>query len=199
MVYPARGSHASYFSSGVHWTGDWFDFADGQRPSPPLNLHVISNTANSDGWATWPGIWGGTERPPGDVNPLDDSSPRGPGGHSQYKNPDTLLTTALVHEATLAAQPAPPPPPPAPAIAATAVGDQLTIAYDTHVDNAVGLVVAIGDRGDPDPPIVHQIPISTRTGTVVIPMSAGDHPHEVNVSVATEDRTASPVTHALVT
>ena len=38
VVYPARGSHASYFSSGVHWTGAWFDNADGQRPAPPLDL-----------------------------------------------------------------------------------------------------------------------------------------------------------------
>src|SRR3954453_15203173 len=34
VVYPARGSHACYFSSGVHWTGAWFDNADGQRPGP---------------------------------------------------------------------------------------------------------------------------------------------------------------------
>ena len=45
VVYPARGSHACYFSRGVHWTGDWFDNADGQRPGPALDLQIISDTA----------------------------------------------------------------------------------------------------------------------------------------------------------
>src|SRR4051794_34335182 len=29
IVYVARGSHASYFEPGTHWTGVWFDHADG--------------------------------------------------------------------------------------------------------------------------------------------------------------------------
>ena len=92
-------------SAGAHWTGAWFDFADGKRPAPPLTLEILSDVAGVDGWAVWPGMWGGTTPPPGDTNPLDDSSPRGPGGHAQYKNPDVLLATAVAYEAALAAAP----------------------------------------------------------------------------------------------
>ena len=119
VVYPARGSHACYFSSGVHWTGAWFDNADGQRPGPTLALQVISDTAAADAWATWPGMWGGTQPPLDDINPLDDSSPRGPGGHAQYREPDALLATAVAHQATLAPPPPTAVPPPAPAVTAT--------------------------------------------------------------------------------
>jgi hypothetical protein len=194
VVYPARGSHASYFTSGVHWTGDWFDFADGKRPGPSLELHIISDAAGADEWATWPGRWGGTEPPPNDVNPLDDSSPRGPGGHSQYRQPDTLLATAQAHEATVGPPPPGAAPLPAPTVSATAVGRDLHIAYDTGIDNPAGLVVSIGAAHDPDPPRLHQIPVDRRTGTITIPNAADDLSQPIHVSVAAQDSAASPVT-----
>jgi hypothetical protein len=197
VVYPARGSHASYFSAGVHWTGDWFDFADGQRPAPPLALHIISDTSGVDGWATWPGMWGGTQPSADDINPLDDSSPRGPGGHSQYRQPDTLLATAAAHEAAIAAAPPAPATPPAPTITAAADGRDLHITYDTHVENATGLVVTVGDPHEPSPPTVHRIPIDTASGTISIPGAASDQPQTIHVSVATHDSAASPATGTL--
>ena len=33
MVYVARGSHANYFRAGSHWTGVWWDQADGRGPA----------------------------------------------------------------------------------------------------------------------------------------------------------------------
>ena len=41
LVYVARGSHASYFEPGRHWTGHWFDYADGKRKSPEISLNVV--------------------------------------------------------------------------------------------------------------------------------------------------------------
>ena len=92
VVYPARGSHASYFSAGVHWTGAWFDFADGNRPGPALTLHVISDTTADDEWARWPGSWGGTEPPSGDINPLDDASPGVPAATRSTPSPTSCST-----------------------------------------------------------------------------------------------------------
>ena len=193
VVYPARGSHASYFSAGAHWTGAWFDFADGKRLAPPLALQILSDVADVDGWAVWPGLWGGTTPPPDDTNPLDDSSPSGPGGHAQYKNPDVLLATAVAHEAALAAAPAPPPPT-APTVSATAVGRDLQVTYDTHTVAPSGLVVAVGDLHDPAPPTIHRVPIDTSSGTVTIPDAGADASQTVHVSVATTDSSGSPAT-----
>jgi hypothetical protein len=193
VVYPARGSHASYFSADVHWTGDWFDFADGKRPAPPLTLEILSDVAGVDGWALWPGMWGGTQPPPDDVNPLDDSSPRGPGGHAQYKQPDVLLATAAAHAAALAASPAPPAPT-APTVSTVAVGRDLQVTYDTHIVNPSGLVVAVGDLRDPTPPVIHRVPIDSSSGTVVVPGAGADPSQTVHVSVAATDASGSPAT-----
>jgi hypothetical protein len=196
VVYPARGSHASYFSSGTHWTGAWFDCADGQRAAPPLALHILSDVSQDDGWATWPGRWGGTEPPPDDLNPLDDSSPRGPGGHGQYRHPDVLLETAAAHAAAVRAPAAVAAPARPPAASIQIEGDDLRIAYDAHVEKPAGLVVALGDPKEGNPAIVHQVPIDDRMGSVCIPGAAAGGQPIVHVSIATADGIASPSVRA---
>jgi hypothetical protein len=175
VVYPARGSHASYFAPGTHWTGAWFDHADGTHPGPPLRLHVLGE---GDGWATWPGYWGGTVKAADDLNPLDDSSPRGPGRHAQWADPVKLLETARGHAAQLAARPAPAAPPPPAQVQATAHGDALHISFDPAGAPPSGVVVATGAAGAPR--TVHRAEVVAGSAEVTIPGAAiapGDTVH----------------------
>lgn len=184
VVYPARGSHASYFAAGTHWTGDWFDHADGRRGAPPLMLHVLGD---ADAWATWPGFWGGTERAAHDPNPLNDSSPRGPGGHHQYTDPEWLLTTARDHAAARAPAPTAPV---APEASAVADGRDLHVSYDSGDADPVGLVVSTGAPGRPA--TVRRVPVSARAGTVLVAGAAPRHDEAVHVSIAHADGRATP-------
>jgi hypothetical protein len=159
------------------------------------SLAQVTSTAGRHG----PACGGARSRPADDINPLDDSSPRGPGGHSQYRQPDTLLATAAAHEAAIAAAPPAPATPPAPIITAAADGRDLHITFDTHVENAAGLVVTVGDPHEPSPPTVHRIPIDTASGMISIPGATSDRPQTIHVSVATNDSAASPATGTLPT
>src|SRR6266498_6077349 len=43
LVYPGRGSHASYFEPGLYETEAWFDIADGKRRTPELQLEIVQD------------------------------------------------------------------------------------------------------------------------------------------------------------
>ena len=43
LVYVARGSHANYFRAGSHWTGVWWDQADGRGPQITPTLEVLED------------------------------------------------------------------------------------------------------------------------------------------------------------
>ena len=43
IVYVARGSHANYFRTGSHWTGVWFDQADGRGPAITPTLEILGD------------------------------------------------------------------------------------------------------------------------------------------------------------
>lgn len=196
VVYPARGSHASYFEAGTHWTGDWFDHANGRRPGPALTLEVIEDGDPRYGWATWPGLWGGTVPRPGVGEDLhfDDSSPRGPGGHAQWANPVTLLDSVRHPPAgeTALAQP-----PAAPGIAVSRDGANLRINYSTSDLDARALVVAIAPAGQASPPSTFHVTIAAPQGTAEIPAAlANASGYAISTVIATADGRSSPATEA---
>jgi hypothetical protein len=93
IVYPARGTHASYFVRGVHQTQYWWDAADGEGIEVRPELIEIADPPPA--WMLWPGRWGDTRpRIPG----LDSWSPRGPGCHRQWDDPAALLGVVRTHE-----------------------------------------------------------------------------------------------------
>jgi hypothetical protein len=100
VVYPAHGSHASYFRAGTRdrlWP-DPNDEADGRgRVTTP---RLVAITADSPAWMTYPGFWGGARARrwiPGEKD-----SPRGPafqpGG--RWTDPDEFASDARACQAS---------------------------------------------------------------------------------------------------
>jgi hypothetical protein len=192
LVYIARGSHASYFEPGRHWTGHWFDYADAKRKSPDLSLNVVVESDEDWRWIRWPGLWGDTKT--GD-NPLDSGSPRGPAAHAQWDAP-----LALVEKAAGRVAGAPedrPRPPAAPYVRVEWAGGAIRVNYtvlpgpDRRIPR--GLVVTINSPGEAAPPTTETFTISTRSGCVDLrtPVDPALE-YDVYVSCATASGIASP-------
>ena len=199
VVYPARGSHASYFTRGTHWTGVWFDHADGHGASPPLTLEIVEDGSAAHAWMRWPGFWGDT-KPSGD--PVDAFSPRGPGHHAQWRDPYALLQTAEDFERYVLPVRGPAPtPPPAPQIVLTRAGTTLRVAYDCP-DWPAGtrpaqLVLTLNSPQEPLPPTILRAPISAPSGTVDFADALRDDwSYDVVASVVDSAQVASASTAA---
>jgi hypothetical protein len=181
LVYVARGSHANYFSADAHWTGTWFDQADGKGPQISPTLEVVTDTAPA--WLLWPGAWGDTK--PG-VLPLDSRSPISPGTRTHWLDPSRLAG------AVPKAAPAPPAPPQATA-ARDASGKHIVVDYKAEPD-ATALVVALRPKGSDAPAITKAFPLDQHQGTVKV--DAGDQDYDVWTSVVAPDKGASEGTKA---
>jgi hypothetical protein len=195
LVYVARGSHAAYFEPGRHWTGHWFDYADGKRRSPDVALNIVVEDDEDWRWIRWPGFWGDTKR---GGSPLDSDSPRGPGAHDQWDDPLLLVEKAA---ARAAAEPpgAPPRPPAAPLVRVEWEGATIRVNYtvrpgaDRRIPRA--LTVTINSPGEAAPPTTETFAISTRTGCVEVQTPVDPAlSYDIYVSCATAAGIASPST-----
>jgi hypothetical protein len=170
IVYVARGSHANYFSSGSHWTGNWFDQADGKGPQIVPALIVLEDQTP---WALWPGFWGDTK--PGFL-PLDSTSPVSPGTRPHWLDPSKLKGAAPPQAA-----PAPPRPPRA---TAQRTAEGIVVRYEAPA-NATALSVALRPKGSSEPAITRAVPLDSHTGE--LELEADDRDYDVWTSVVDAD------------
>jgi hypothetical protein len=194
LVYVARGSHASYFEPGTHWTGAWFDHADGKRKSPDQTLEIISDGAPAWNWVRWPGSWGDT-RASGD-NPLDSNSPRSPGGHAQFDDPLSLVETAARAAAAAPTPSARPLPPPAPRVrvewAAAGIRVYYRVLAAAGSKRPTGVTVTLNSPDEAAPPITRAFRIANATGSVELDGAIDPtRRYDIYVSAATADGLAS--------
>ena len=159
LVYVARGSHANYFGAGSHWTGHWFDRADGKGPKIDPKLEIVGSDAPK--WLFWPGRWGDT-KPKG---PLDSNSPTSPGVRPHWTDPLALILKATP------TKPAPAPPPPKTTVVHTT--DTHVVAFEAPPE-ATAVVVATRPRGSDLPATTSTFAIDQATGQVEVPAQSED-------------------------
>jgi hypothetical protein len=153
VVYPGRGTHASYFEPGLHRTKVWWDIADGMRPAPPSRLVDLDDDPPS--WLQWPGRWGGTEPR---IPLIDSPSPPGPAGHEQWADPQKLLELARDHESRE--------PPPAPRVRVRRRLGHLVIGFDVQspvegLARSDRIVLTVNSPDEQAPPRTYTFPVDS--------------------------------------
>jgi hypothetical protein len=180
LVYVARGSHANYFGPGSHFTGTWFDQADGKGPQISPKLEVLDDSTPA--WTQWPGAWGDTKST---SSPLDSNSPTSIGRRPHWLDPSKLAG---------AVPKAAPQPPAPPTVEARRVnGDRLVVTY-TAPPEASALVVATCPKGSTQPATTRSFALDSPTGEVEVPAVSDDD--DVWTSVVTPDQGASAAVNA---
>jgi hypothetical protein len=173
LVYVARGSHANYFRSGSHWTGVWFDQADGKGPQITPTLEIVGD---DEPWMLWPGLWGDTKST---GSPVDSASPNSPGCRPHWLDPSKLVT----------APPRQAPPTPAPPrTSVQSTKDTVVLVYEAPPEAAT-LVVALRRKGSDEPAVTKAIPLDGRKGELELP--SRDRDYDVWTSVVAPDGAAS--------
>jgi hypothetical protein len=153
IVYPGRGTHASYFEPGLHRTAVWWDIVDGMRPAPPLRLVVLDEDPPS--WLNWPGRWGATQPR---IPFIDSWSPVGPAQHEQWPDPKKLAGKARGHESKAL--------PPAPTAQVHRRLGHLAVHYDVSapvdgLDRSDRLVVTVNSPDEQGPPQTYTFSVDT--------------------------------------
>jgi hypothetical protein len=196
VVYPGRGSHASFANPGTHWPMlplPQPDYADGKGPSIRPALEVISD--DGPGWALWPGKWGSSE-----------ASPTGPAQKGQWHKPTAFhLECGGVTRGRVRKRPRPAPVvpvPPDPKLTFSRVEDQLVVRYEFPQKLSPGaarperLVVSVDTPDDDLPPASHSFTVRTRTGVFAHPLRLEDKRYVVRAVAYSEDGVASNVVSA---
>jgi hypothetical protein len=197
VVYVARGSHAAYFEkTGLlgHWTGVWFDYADGKRQSPDRQRLVeIPYGDASKRWIRWAGHWGDTRSAGA---PQDADSPTSPGAHKQWNDPLALLDVP----------PAPPPPvderapaPAAPAVTLERAGDgEATLGWSVPAGEAapIALTITINSKDEAAPPRTHNVEVEGTSGEVTLPDIDSTKAYDIRVSDVSREGLASAAARA---
>jgi hypothetical protein len=191
IVYFARGSHASYFEPGTHWTGHWFDHADGKRRSPDLTLEIVIDGDARWNWIRWPGLWGDTKK---GGSPLDSGSPVGPAAHRQWKDPLHLVKKADAQAAEV--RPPRPTLPPPPHVTATRADGRVLLEYETVAPAGgpapTALTVTINSPDESAPPTTRTLELDAPSGTIELPAELDpQHTYDLYVSAANSDGLAS--------
>lgn len=181
VVYPARGSHANYFTRTKllpHWTGAGVDFSDGKGGSPDIALNVVEDGDPDYAWLLrWPGYWGDTV---GVILPFNSTSPNAPCEHTVWKEPHHLIDKAKELQAQKKAAPPAPALPPVPRGVSLLRGDgTLHVFYDSRdwpagAGDPAGLVVTVNSPQDPLPPTGRTLPIDSASGEVDTGIEAHD-------------------------
>jgi hypothetical protein len=161
VVFPALGSHATYFGPGHHWKAliNWPDRHDGGDEGSLVRPDVTP-IVDTTPWIAWPGRWGASG-----------PSPAGPAFQgTKWSSPTEWSSRGHgFHEFVEA--PPPPPVPPVPASPKVAVeGDApLRLAYEVQAGATptVALLVTV-EPVDGELPATQLLPLAAVKGELVV-------------------------------